>query len=146
MKLKLYKNMSEKERIGKRLIEEIDMEGVLHGESSVIDPTILINATQSIAEYNYMYIEEFKRFYFINNIVAVRNGLFRVEAHVDVLESFQAPIKALNVIIDKQERASFNKYLDSGDWVTTCKQFTNVLSFPNGFNENGEYILLVAGG
>ena len=146
MQLKLYKNLSEKARIGKTLVEEIDMTGVLHGESSVIDPTILINATQSIAEYNYMYINEFKRFYFINNIVAVRNGLFRVEAHVDVLESFEAPIKALNVIIDKQEKASFNKYLDSGDWVTTCKQFTNVLSFPNGFNENGEYILLVAGG
>lgn len=146
MQLKLYKNLSEKARIGKTLVEEIDMTGVLHGESSVIDPTILINATQSIAGYNYMYINEFKRFYFINNIVAVRNGLFRVEAHVDVLESFEAPIKALSVIIDKQEKASFNKYLDSGDWVTTCKQFTNVLSFPNGFNESGEYILLVAGG
>lgn len=146
MQLKLFKNLSEKNKIGKTLVEEINMSGVLHGESSVISPTILINATKSIAEYNYMYINEFKRYYFITNIIAVRNGLFRVEAHVDVLESFEAPIKALNVIIDRQEKASFNKYLDSVEWVTTCKQFTNVLSFPNGFNDNGEYILLVAGG
>lgn len=39
-----------------------------------------------------------------------------------------------------------DKYYDNGSFLSQNKEETQVLQYPDGFNENGEYILIVAGG
>ena len=53
----------------------------------------------------------------------------------------------MECIIDKVEDASgANMYFDDGAFVMDCRNDIQLKEFPNGFNENGAYILICAGG
>ena len=71
------------------------LSGTLREECSVENPEITIQTDPR--GYNYVYIPEFSRYYFITDIVAVRENVFRVSMHVDVLMSHSSGISALPV-------------------------------------------------
>ena len=145
MDINLYKNHSEKNKIGKSLTGEVTYSGSLRDETSVINPVILL-AAENLSQYNYAYIPQFHRYYFISDIVSVRNGLWRVSLDVDVLESYKVGIKNLNVILSDSEDEGGQKYLDGAQWRTKVKASTDIIRFSSGLRENGEYILITAGG
>lgn len=145
MNITLYVNNSEPERLNKTLTGAISLTGFLREESSIIDPVILIEGDVStLSGYNYAYISDFGRYYYITGIESVRTGLVRVFMHVDVLKSFDSAIRANNALIDKQNSAG-NVYLNDGTWKHEAREFYTIETFPNGFNTNGEYILITAG-
>lgn len=145
MNITLYVNTSEPEKLDKTLTGAISLSGFLREESSIIDPVVLIEGNvSSLAGYNYAYISDFGRYYFITGIESVRTGLIRVYMHVDVLTSFKTGIRSNNALIDKQNSAG-NVYLNDGTWKHEAREFYTITTFPNGFNDNGEYILITAG-
>ena len=74
MQIKFYYNSSEKNKINKSISRELTMDGNLRDECSVINPTILVEHS-NLSNYNYVYIPEFKRYYFITEMTIVRNNL-----------------------------------------------------------------------
>lgn len=146
MEIILYENISEYNKINKTLMRENKLYGQMVNETSVTNPSILIEIP-TLTPYNYLYIPELGRYYFITDIVNVRTNLWRIATNVDVLMSFKNEILNQSVIIDKQENDDdASKYLDDGSYVTENRTFTEILNYPNGFNENPEYILITAGG
>ena len=129
----------------KGFTSKISLSGTLRNESEIIDPTIIINTSSAdIFLCNYMQIPTFGRSYFITSIKSVRNGIFEVTGHCDVLSSFYSEIIKNKAIILRQEH-KFNLLLN--DDVFKCKQNARVQykRFPSqlgAFN----YILVVAGG
>lgn len=145
MNITFYKNSSEKEKIGKSLSSGLTLSGNLRDECSITSPSILVKAT-SLVDYNYCYIPEFKRYYFISDIVSVRNNLWRVSLKCDVLESFKSDILNSSCIINKQSGiGKSNSLFDDGSYVNEIDTFTEVAEFSSGFNKSGEFILLTAG-
>ena len=73
--------------------------GQLTEECDILNPSFLIQCLGGeIANYplftaNYVYIEKFKRYYFITGITNVRNDLWRITTHVDVLYSYNTDIR-----------------------------------------------------
>lgn len=63
----------------------------LKDETSIINPEILISAS-SLSSYNYAYISDFGRYYFIRDIVSVRNNLWRLSLECDVLATYKSQI------------------------------------------------------
>lgn len=145
MVIKLYKNHSEKNKIGKNLTGEIEYSGTLRDETSVINPVIMINA-ENLSLFNYAYIPQFHRYYFIRDIVSMRTGLWRVSMDVDALESFKDGILDLNVILSDTETTGDTDYISGSQWVTNVKAKTDIIKFSTGLLNNGEYILITAGG
>jgi len=148
MEITLYTNESEKNKLEKTITNSILLEGNLRDESSIINPIILISSNKEDIPYmyNYAYIPAFGRYYFITDIESVRTGIWRVSMHVDVLMSYKEQIKNLNVIINNSEETGANNYLSGEQWITNVKNTTNIVNFPNGLNDNGEFILITAGG
>ena len=145
MNITFYKNSSEKEKIGKSLSSGLTLSGNLHDECSITSPSILVEAT-SLVDYNYCYIPEFKRYYFISDITSVRNNLWRVSLKCDVLESFKSDILNSSCIINKQSNTGkSNSLFDDGSYVNEVDTFNEIAEFSSGFNESGEFILLTAG-
>ena len=144
MQIKFYYNSSEKNKIGKSLSKEITMNGNLRDECSVISPTILVEHS-NLAGYNYAYIPEFNRYYFITEITSVRNNLWRISLKVDVLESFKTDILNLNCIVDKQQNQSYSNNIDDGSYINRADSFIEIANYQNGFNSSGEFILITAG-
>ena len=137
---------SEKERIVKTLSNETTFTGTLREESSVINPSFIIQA-ENPSTYNYCYISSFNRYYFITNITSIRTNLWRIDCAVDVLMSFSSDILNLDVIVSNLSSGeSDNTYFSGEQWQTTVKTKTDVINFPSGLLDDGEYILITSGG
>ena len=144
MQIEFYKNSSEKNKIGKSISNKLTLSGNLRDECSITSPSILVEST-SLVDYNYCYIPKFKRYYFISDIVSVRNNLWRVSLKCDVLESFKSDILKLSCIVDKQQNQSYNNNIDDGSYINRADSFVEIANYQNGFNSSGEFILITAG-
>lgn len=145
MNLTLYVNNSEKNKIGKNLTNDFPLSGTLRDTTNIINPIILIEL-DTLGNYNYCYIPLFNRYYFITDITIIRTNLFAVSLMVDVLESFKDNIKNLDVILLNTQNVGLNNYLPSQVFRNNVKARTDILNFPNGLNDSGEFILITAGG
>lgn len=145
MDIKLSVNNSEKEKIGKLLSSVTTYSGYLREETSITEPEVMINA-EDITGFNYAEIPLFNRYYFIEEIISVRSGLWRVKMRVDVLESYASQIKAQEAVLIASEVLEASDYLEGPQWVSKVKTLTDILPFSNGLLGSGEYILITAGG
>lgn len=137
-------NNSDKHALDKTVTDIVTLSGVLKGNTSIVDPIIVFEG--DISNYvncNYMTISTFGRSYFVNNITSIRNGLFEISAHVDVLSSFKTQIRGNSAIVRRQEN-SWNLYLNDGVFKVYQNPMVLTKEFPNGFS-NPEFVLAVAG-
>jgi len=145
MNFTLYYNASERKVVGKSLQNLGNITGVLKGEGSILSPRfILETAGKYLNNCNYLYWQEAGRYYFIDDVVVMTGGRMMVYCTVDVLQSFAAEIREQLVITDKQLTIG-SVYIDDGSWVAESREFYSTLNFQNGFNNNGEFILITAG-
>ena len=145
MEITLCVNTSEKSKIGKNLTSMNVFSGTLREETSVTAPVVLMEL-ENPSGYNYAYIPEFRRYYFIRDMVSVRKGLWRVSMQVDVLESFKNYILDLGVILSDSENTGAENYLSGDVWKAKVKEKTDIINFPSGLSETGHFILITAGG
>ena len=143
----LYRNRSEVNKLDKILENEYSVPGILRDGSSITNPNITIEDDSSIINYNYAYIEDFNRYYFIENITSICAGLWNVQFRVDVLMSFKSEILECYATIDHTQENEITNYMDSGIWSKLVKDKTDIINFSgSSFLDSGEYILITAGG
>ena len=145
MNIVLCENKSEKNKINKSLTSGVTLSGDLRNESNVVDPTIIVN-TDNPTIYNYAYIPAFNRYYFITDYISLRTGIWQLNLKSDVLMSFKDSILNSNVLVNKTESVGKNNYLSGSNWVSNCKAKTDILTFSQGLLNDGQYILITAGG
>lgn len=144
MTIKLYRNLSEEIAVTKNITDEITYTGSLRSESSVIDPVILIEAS-NLSDYNYAWIEEFHRFYFIRDISSVRTGLWRLTMHVDVLSTYAGYIKDNNAILARNSNV-WNLYYQDDQFKILNYETIQTKAFGVSLNPSSQIVLICAGG
>lgn len=144
--ISLFKTASENNRVVKMLTDEKQLSGELRNQTSVLNPSIRIESADNISTYNYAYIQEFGRYYYITDIVSVRTNCWIVSLRCDVLMSYKDEIQGLNVILNNTQETGLSNYLASPNWVNLVKTKTDIKVFPSGLSEQGEFILITAGG
>ena len=110
MILKLYNTASEANRINKVLSNETEFDVRLKDKSSVINPIILLKSDTYIS-FNYAYIEQFKRYYFVDDVSVFPNKMYLLTLRCDVLTSFKDDI--LSSYAQIVEQTNSNAYYDS---------------------------------
>lgn len=144
MNLTLYANNSENIRMDKELTQIAELTGTLKEETSVIDPVIIVSDIDAyVTLVNYAYIQEFKRYYFITNIHSVRENLWRLSMHVDVLQTYKLDIRENSGIIERNENL-YDLQLNDGLFKTRQNPRIVQYPFPSGFN-TWNFVLGVAG-
>lgn len=134
--------------VDKELNQEFEVQGTLRDGSSVIDPVIIVEANAPgfhANDVNYLYVEEFRRYYYITNIISTNYTLWELHCHVDVLMSYKDQIRAQTAIVARQE-AQYNLLLDDGIFMVyqNPKIQTKTFSVEGPF-ETQEFVLVVAG-
>ena len=119
-------------KIGKSPEVRFTLTGDLKEESSIVDPVILVEKDSPIAA-NYAYIAEFNRYYYIKDITSVRQNLWRISMHTDVLKTFSDGILNSPCIVAKSS-SRFNLYLNDSDYKCLQSDIIMTKSFPTGFN------------
>ena len=137
---------SDYNRLDKNFSAITTASAILKEDTSVINPTFIVNTFSGFAGANYIKVPSFGRNYYINNIVALTGGRVALECHVDVLTSFASAIRACTAVIDKQEYENLSTpYIDDGSYVMQCKTATQCFNFSGGFTSH-DNILITAGG
>lgn len=150
MTIILYQNKSEPIYVNKDIREFVTVQGYLRGSSSVITPSIRIHSSDgNIIFVNYMYIVEWRRYYFVNDIISVRTNLWEFRCHVDVLMTYRNQLLPLEAIIARQENL-YNLYLDDDKFLVNAQRMYWTKAFPNrvlpASSGGSSFILTVAGG
>lgn len=145
MQITFFNNSSDERKINKSISQVGDaMSGYLKEPCDITNPSITIEHN-GVIPANYCYISELNRYYFIDNQIILSANRVRMALNVDVLMSYKNEILGMPVIIDGST-FNTNSYLSSDIYKATVKTKTDVINFPSGLNDDGEYILITAGG
>ena len=146
MQIILYSNVSEPYRVNKKLTQVRELAGILREGSNLIAPEIKVQLDDP-TNFNYAYIPEFKRYYYVNDVIIDYNNIYTLTLQVDVLMSFKNQFLPLSGVILRQEN-NYNDYLYDENIVGLQNMQVQVKTFEkSGFFTNElQNILIVAGG
>lgn len=114
MKIDLYKNASSENTIDKIITDKKTFEGTLKNTIDITNFSVIFNFFEDWNEFNYVYIEKLKRYYFVESKKIVNNSLIQYDLIEDVLMSFKDLIRNQNVLLNESETAfngSKNNYM-----------------------------------
>lgn len=149
MQIELMVNQSEINSLYKlHKANSVVFEFVFKDRSSLFDPVIILETEDDISIYNYAYISEWERYYFIDpkNVEVIGENRYQIMLSCDSLTTFADQIIGVPCIIDRTENYGGSRYIPSEAFVANCKHKTDILQFPSGLLANGEFILITAGG
>lgn len=148
MTIDFFVNESENNAINKKLTKIGSLSGTAREELEFTkNPTLLIQNVNdfNLLNSNYVFIEEFNRYYFVTNFKFVRNDLIELTVRIDVLMSFKNEILNLNVIAERSENLFSSYFVDN---QKMAYNFPMVLTkkFSNGFDKLNYYLTVASGG
>ena len=143
--ISLFKTASENNRVVKVLTDEKQLSGVLRYQTSVLNPRIRIESAENIAGYNYCYIPEFGRYYYIIDITSIRTNVWEASMRCDVLMSYKDEIKSIIGVVVRQESNPNKLLVDRLERLQSNKDI-DILYYPNAFSKNLQFVLVTAGG
>lgn len=145
MTIKLYNNTSRVNKINKNLTDEATYTGEFIENTSIENPSFCLEVADDtiFTNYNYAYIEDFGKYYFIIDKTLEQNKIVRLTLAVDVLYTYKDEILLMNAIISRSSDL-WNLYLQDSSRQTQQNQNTYVLEWPNGLN-NTTFILTTLG-
>ena len=140
--LKLYKNSSENNDVSKTLSDEHKVTGYSRVVVDMLNPVIELAGIE-VNSYNYCYVQELNRYYYIENINISPNGVYRLSMRIDVLMTYRDDIMASHGLITKNRE--YNPY--TGDVDVESRYTLEKHEFENGFDfTNGDFVLVTMRG
>ena len=132
MTIYLINMNQEKNKISKSISYAKTITGTLKDGSDVVNPSILVEQTVTdVCGYNYAYIPEFKRYYFINNVSSFRNTLTVISMTVDVLKTYESTILNSLCIITRSGKSADAIYsLPDDRYPVKQSETTHVIAYP----------------
>lgn len=141
-KLKLYKNSSENNDVLKNISNETVIQGYSRTAVDILNPVIDLAGVE-VNSFNYCYVQELKRYYYIENMTLSPNGVTRLSMSVDVLMSYREDILESHGVITKNR--AYNPY--TGDYEVESRYELKKHEFENGFDfTNGDFVMVAMRG
>lgn len=147
MQINLYTNYDTENTLHKSLPSPATVTGALKDGSSVAHPSITFEVNSDVVpQVNYVYIPEFGRYYFVDDIRNLYNNIWQLSLRVDVLMSFKDDILQAEVVA-RRSSSSYDKYLpdefvkNKTDVDITFRKFIGWQFVPSA----GSYVLQTVG-
>ena len=143
MTIIFYKTLSKPNEINKVLQNSFTITGNFKTDTDIIKPIIkVLNTTDfNIFEYNYCYISELKRYYFIEDITILADKLFFISLSLDVLYTYK------NAILSSVGNISrYSQNVQSSKKDTIEDYIENEILLINPFSETGTMVMTALNG
>ena len=144
--IKLYKTSSDKRAVNKALTTVMDATAEIWGDCDILSPSLFLNVAPGI-NFNYLQILDAPfngRYYFVDNITIMQNGIMRVPCSIDVLMSHKSDIKKETAILSRQSNIA-NLYFNDPDLPIENRSNVSFKQFPKGLENKAYYYLLIGG-
>lgn len=140
-----YNNKTDKRYMNKTISAVYDNVSLTYiDKTDILNPVLKLGKQIDPLSFNYIYIPEFSRYYFVSEPPIFEEGYYRVKLHVDVLMTFKSQILAQYVIVKRQEKA-YNLYQVDEKMNVYNTPVYRTIEFPGGFSNTGHFVLCVAG-
>lgn len=142
-----YKTNSDPRLLAKNLTQLGTLSCELLENTSIVNPTMLVDLPATYKVANYMYIQDFNRYYFCRT--EIDNGsLCRIYGECDVLMSFRQGILNTSVLLNRcSKKDKYNLYFADDKIKKYAYERTQLYQFPNNpLNRDGYCVLITAGG
>lgn len=102
--MNLFQNKAEKIRVDKSnyLTSVGSLDGTLRTSVQITKPTIRIELS-GVPNFNYVYIPQFNRYYYVDEIVSVSKDIWDIVLSVDVLMSFKDTIRSQCAFVERNQ-------------------------------------------
>ena len=112
--IKTYNYSGETSRVDKTdyLTPISTISGVLRGEASLLNFNVLIQS-DTVPNFNYCYIDKFKRYYYVTEPVSVRQNLWEMTMQVDALMTYKDSLLKCEGYIDRNEYIQNKMIIDN---------------------------------
>lgn len=142
MNITTYVNASDEHVLDKSITKVHDsISVILKDDTNLINPVIIVSGSLA-PSYNYVYITEFNRYYYVRDITYSQQRYY-IALEVDVLMSFNAAIKDLEVIANRSS-SRFNVYQPDNSIPFLQNNIIATQKFPAGFSSQA-FVLAVNG-
>lgn len=146
IEVKYYTTQNDERVINKTIENEKSFDCVLKDNTSITKPIIQIATSENLNTYNYCYIPDFHRYYFIDDIMILKNGLYQITARCDVLMTYKPDILDSTALINRQENIGQDFLVDEMKPVYNYKQTTiQKFPYPIGDKNDLQFVLTVGG-
>ena len=139
MTIKTYRFLGDSRKVDKTLTPvKTYSNAVIVGDMSIHTPTISLqlDSFTDVINFNYIYIQELRRYYYVEESTIREDGFVQIRCRVDVLKSFKNDILASTQYIDRQQNKCTYQLPDGmynikSNRNLTIKNFGNVIIEPN---------------
>lgn len=134
------------DNVAEKTLTTIDtLTGTLREETSITNPVIKFEYSGDLENCNYFYIPKFQRYYFVTDIRSIRDDMWEVSGHCDVLTTAWklGQLKQCQGITKKQAKLN-NLYINDGSFKVYQNPLVTCHKFTTGFTTQS-FILAVAG-
>ena len=97
-----------------------DYNCVLKDDTSILEPVIRLQTSNNVKGYNYAYISDFSRYYFVTDIVSSK-GFWEISLKVDPMASEKSGIGALSAYVLRSS-SSYDEYICDTAYVSKVKE------------------------
>lgn len=120
MTINLYNCGSDPRVINKNLSLIYTADATPYGEVSIMNPVLrLRQSVNDLAGINYVYIADWLRYYFVDDIRFLSGGIIEIHCKIDVLTTYASAIlNSVGICIANEHRGKTIEY-DDGTRVTT---------------------------
>lgn len=148
MNITIYNNQSDKRTLSKYLTSIAALNAVQATEDvNMLNPSFTFNYSSSYLNANYVYVQEWGRYYFITNRTCQIGDHITIECQIDPLMSFKNAILNADVIAERSS-SHFDNYMvdntiaDSGKIKTIIRKGAQVFNTATASNN---YIIYLGG-
>lgn len=149
MIITLYQYSGKNNVVNKTLTNGVNVDGTIKEPFNVLRPIVKFrtnNNLQNVMIYNYCYIADLNRYYFVNSIDAQSADVFILTLSVDVLKSYENEIKAASGTITNRENG--NKFISNRANIHDLRPTFEKIDFSVNapFDETGTLIMVTLKG
>ncbi len=142
--IKLYNVSDDNEKINKTLGTAKEFtSSTIKDQTDVTNITLRIQTTDNLSGYNYAYVSEYGRYYFIDKIETTPTGYWVLSCRCDVLMSFKDQLLQLDGTVTRSE-SLYNGYLNDSEYKALAYRKIVTKQFPTAVNQD-TFILMTVG-
>lgn len=139
MKIIFYNTTSGNNVINKVLTNATEFDIKFKDSTDVKNPMVILRS-DTIVNFNYAFIENFNRYYFVERVELYPNSIYNIYLRCDVLETYKEDILKCEGNISQQKQ-NVNNYYDSG-YKTELRKEVDVYKSDVSLSENKSTIIL----
>ena len=142
----LYNYKGQPNTINKALTPLGTLNVALRPEFNVHNPTLKIQMPPNMYGFNYVYIEDFGKYYFVDNVRYIGGQTYLLNLSLDVLQTYKDVILQSTALIVESDNANRDLSVNSNIFNVFPK--TEILNFPTSkiFDKEGSIIMVTLKG